>query len=47
MLEALFEKKFTIIVGVMCFEILIYSCDFHEGRQPFITLLMLVLNFAF
>ena len=24
-----------------------YSCDFHEGRQHFITLLMLVLNFAF
>ena len=23
-----------------------YSCDFHEGRQHFITLLMLVLNFA-
>ena len=26
---------------------LIYSYDFHEGRQHFITLLMLVLNFAF
>ena len=26
---------------------LIYSSDFHEGRQYFITLLMLVLNFAF
>ena len=25
----------------------VYSCDFHEGRQYFITLLMLVLNFAF
>ena len=25
----------------------VYSCDFHEGRQHFITLLMLVLNFAF
>ena len=26
---------------------LFYSCDFHEGRQYFITLLMLVLHFAF
>ena len=26
---------------------LIYSSDFHEGRQHFITLLMLVLDFAF
>ena len=26
---------------------LTYSCDFHEGRQHFITLLLLVLNFAF
>ena len=23
----------------------VYSCDFHEGRQHFITLLMFVLNF--
>ena len=22
----------------------VYSCDFHEGRQHFITLLMFVLN---
>ena len=27
--------------------VLIYSSDFHEGRQYFITLLMLVLNFVF
>ena len=26
---------------------LIYSGDFHEGRQHFITLLMLMLNFAY
>ena len=26
---------------------LIYSSDFHVGRQYFITLLMIVLNFAF
>ena len=25
----------------------VYSCDFHEGRQHFITLLMFVLNFVF
>ena len=25
---------------------LVYSCDFHEGRQHFITLLMFVLNFV-
>ena len=25
----------------------VYSSDFHEGRQYFITLLILVLNFAF
>ena len=24
----------------------VYSCDFHEGRQHFITLLMFVLNFV-
>ena len=24
----------------------IYSCDFYEGRQHFITLLMFVLNFV-
>ena len=25
---------------------IVYSCDFHEGRQHFITLLMFVLNFV-
>ena len=24
----------------------VYSCDFHEGRQHFVTLLMFVLNFV-
>ena len=24
----------------------VYSCDFHEGRQHFITLMMFVLNFV-
>ena len=24
----------------------VYSCDFHEGRKRFITLLMFVLNFV-
>ena len=24
----------------------VYSCDYHEGRQHFITLLMFVLNFV-
>ena len=24
----------------------VYSCDFHEGRQHFITLLVFVLNFV-
>ena len=27
--------------------IILFSCDFHEGRQHFITLLMLAWNFAF
>ena len=48
---------FTLVIKVdnivdvcveFCFILkLIYSSDFHEGRQYFITLLMLVLNFAF
>ena len=39
-LESL-EKRAVI------YNFILYSCDFYEGRQHFITLLVVVLNFAF
>ena len=38
-------EKRAIIYNFILY--LIYSCDFHEGRQHFISLLLLVLNFDF
>ena len=44
----IFMKVDNISIVDVCVEFcFIYSSDFHEGRQYFITLLMLVLNFAF
>ena len=37
----------TLEKRAVIYNFILYSCDFHEGRQHFITLLMLVLNFAF
>ena len=42
------DKLHNIVdVCVLFFNLFIYSSDFHEGRQYFITSLILVLNFAF
>ena len=43
----LFSNLLRIVLFFNFFNLAIYSSDFHEGRQYFITLLMLVLNYAF
>ena len=40
-------KRNDLARPVMGTIFLVYSSDFHEGRQYFITLLMLMLNFTF
>ena len=42
--EAILEKLEPMEVNV--WSSTVYSCDFHEGRLHFITLLMFVLNFV-
>ena len=45
--KAICSQLETLEKRAIIYNFVLYSCDFHEGRQHFITLLTLVLNFAF